>query len=86
MQVKDCFILKFREMIRVLHVLGCPIVFILFDDRGWQEGMFRVTKNNHFLVFLAVWILFPNFLGRLRRGSYVMLCILYFYLVCNGPI
>ena len=29
-QVNNWFILEFHEMIRVVHVVACPIVFILF--------------------------------------------------------
>ena len=31
-QVNGWPILKLREMIRVLHVVACPILFILFHD------------------------------------------------------
>ena len=40
--------------------------FILFDDRDWQGGVLKLMKSDHFLVFLAVWVVFPKFLGRLR--------------------
>ena len=52
------------------HVVACVIVFSLFDERGWQGGVFKVMKNDQFLVFLAVWVLFPEFFGRLRNGLY----------------
>ena len=39
-------------------------LFFLFPERGWQGAVFKVMKNDHFLVFLAVWILFSKFLGR----------------------
>ena len=56
-------ILKMHEMIIVLNVVACPIVFILSDDRELQGGVLQIMKNDHFLVFLAVWVLFPKFLG-----------------------
>ena len=31
-QVNEWPLLKLYEMIRVLHILACPIIFILFDD------------------------------------------------------
>ena len=34
----------------------------------WQGGVFKVMKNDHFLVFLAVWLLFPKLIGRLSDG------------------
>ena len=64
-QVKEKPVLKFHEMLIVIHVVACPIIFILFDDPDWQEGVLKLMKNDHFLVFLAVWILFPKVLGRL---------------------
>ena len=32
--------------------------FRLFYERGWQGGVFKVMKNDHSLVFLALWGLF----------------------------
>ena len=32
--------------------------FRLFSERGWQGGVFKVMKNDHSLVFLALWGLF----------------------------
>ena len=55
-------------MIIVLHVVSCPITFILSDDREWQEGVLNVMEDVQFLVFLVLWVLFPKFLGRLRSG------------------
>ena len=52
------------ETIRVSHLVALPIVIILFYDRDGQEGVFKVVKNDNFLVFLVVWVLFPKFLGR----------------------
>ena len=47
----------------MLHVVTCPIIFILFDDPDWQRGMLKLMKTDHFLVFLAVWVLFLKFLA-----------------------
>ena len=52
----------------MLHVVACLIAFLLFYEGGWQEGVFKVMKNDCFLVFLAVWVLFPKFLGRCRSS------------------
>ena len=43
--------LEFHKIIRVLLVVVCPIVFLLFYGWGWQRGMFIVMQNDHFLVF-----------------------------------
>ena len=28
--------IKMYEIIRVIHVVVCPVVFVLFDDLDWQ--------------------------------------------------
>ena len=57
-----------------------PIVFIsfnyqdLFCDRYWQGGVLKFMKNYHIfsfncqIIILAVWVLSPKFLGRLRSS------------------
>ena len=56
--------LELYEIIRVSHIIACSFVIILFYEWGWQGGVFIVTKNDHFLVFVAVYALFPKFLNR----------------------
>ena len=56
--------LELHEMIRLLHAVECQLFFILFNDRGWRGGVFKVTKIDHFLVFLVIWVFFPKLLGR----------------------
>ena len=63
-QVKEWIKLKLHEMVRLLHVVTCPIGFVWFYDRNWHRGVPKVMKNDHFLVFLAVWVLFSKFLNR----------------------
>ena len=58
-QVNEWPILQLHEMIRLLHVVACPVTSILFEDRDWQG---EVMKNDLFLVFLSVWVNFPKFL------------------------
>ena len=67
-QIKEWPILKLHEMKRVVNVLAYPIVFVLFDDPDLQEVVLELMKNDQFLAFLAVWVLFPKVLGRLRSG------------------
>ena len=55
-------------MKRVVNVLAYPIVFVLFDDPDLQEVVLELMKNDQFLAFLAVWVLLPKVLGRLRSG------------------
>ena len=57
-EMRELLILELYEAIRVRQVVAYPIVIILFYDRDRQEGVFKVTKNDHFLVFLAVWVSF----------------------------
>ena len=82
---------KQQKIITVSHVAACPIVSILFHKQSWQGGVFKTMKTDHFLVFLAVRVLFPKFLGRLRvayirtawnyKGAHVVLCKMDFNLV-----
>ena len=48
------------EIVRVFSIAECPIAFIFICHR------YREECSNVIFIF-AVWILFPNFLGRLRR-------------------
>ena len=41
-------ILKMHEMIIVLNVVACPIIFILSDDRELQGGVLQIMKNDHY--------------------------------------
>ena len=51
-------------MIRVSDVVVGPIVFILFNDRNGLGGVLKVMKHDHFLVFLAYRIIFPEVLDK----------------------
>ena len=53
-------------MIRVSHVVACPMNFDLLCDQGQQEGVFKIMKNDQ----LAALVIFPKFLGRLRSSFY----------------
>ena len=48
-KVKECLKVEFYEMIRGLHGVRCPIPF--FNEWGGQVGVFKVLKNDQFLVF-----------------------------------
>ena len=69
-QVKEWPISELYETIRVLHIVACPLVFILFYERSFQGGVFKIMKNDHFLVLLSVWVLFPELLRRWRSDLY----------------
>ena len=47
-----------------------PNYFILFYDKGWQARVFIVIKNDQFLVYLTVWVIFLKFLDWLRSGNF----------------
>ena len=66
-QVKEHLKLKFQEIIKAV---AWPIAF--FYEQDWQGGVlvFKVMKIDHFFVFLAVFVLFSKFLGRLMIGLY----------------
>ena len=70
-QVKESLMSELHKRIRMSHVIVYSIVFfLLFYERVWQGGVFKVMKNDHLLLFLAVWGLFPTFLGRWKSGLY----------------
>ena len=54
--------LELLKLKKVSHAVAFAVVFILFYERGWKGVVF---KNDHFLVFLLVWVLFRKLLGRL---------------------
>ena len=58
--------LELHKIITVSHAVVFPIIFLLLCGRDWQGGVLKLMKNDHLLVYLAVWVLFPKFLGRLR--------------------
>ena len=63
-QVKEWLILELHEVIRVLHVVACMMDFNLLCYQGKQEGVLKLMKNDHFLAFLAVLVIFSKCLGR----------------------
>ena len=46
------------------------MVLILFYERSWQGGVFKVMINDNFLVLLAISVFFPKFLERLKSAIY----------------
>ena len=52
--------LKLPKVIRVSHAVACPIVFILFYLRGWQEECSKLRKmiifctSGHLTTFFQV--------------------------------
>ena len=62
-QVKERLILELHEIIRVLLDVACRIAFFLFYQRSWHGEVMKVTENDHFVVFLAVFVHLPKFLG-----------------------
>ena len=54
--------LELLKIIRVSHIVACPVVFILFYGRDWQGGVFKVMKNDHFFkYFYQFCFLSPSF-------------------------
>ena len=58
-------ILELHETIRVSYAVVRPIVFILFYDV--QGGVFKHMKNDHLLVFLALWVPFSLVFGQVKK-------------------
>ena len=54
-------------MIKVLHAAACSIVFILFYDRYWQEGVLKLMKNDHFFSIFSRFGLFPHVSGKVDK-------------------
>ena len=52
--------IKLHKIIRLLHVVAWPVVFVLLYARGWQGGVLKAIKNDHFLVYLVVEGLVPK--------------------------
>ena len=48
----------------MLHVVACMMDFDLLCDQGKQEGVLKLMKNDHFLAFLVVLVIFSKCLGR----------------------
>ena len=40
--------IKLHKIIRLLHVVAWPVVFVLLYARGWQGGVLKAIKNDHF--------------------------------------
>ena len=54
--------LEVHKIIKVSHKVARQI--ILFYDRDGQGRVFKVMKNDRFLDFSAVWVLFTKSLAR----------------------
>ena len=61
----ELLILEFHEMVRVPHVVACPVVLNFICDRTQLEVVLKVAQNDHFQVFLAIWVLLLKFLSSL---------------------
>ena len=48
----------------VSYVVPSSMNFNLLCDRGQQGGVLKPIKNDHFQVFLVVWVLFLMLLGK----------------------
>ena len=66
-QVKEWLMLDLHEIIRVPHVVACPMDCHLPCDGGQQGGVLKFMKNDHVLVFLAVWVFFSKFFGQVKE-------------------
>ena len=46
------------------NVVACSIDSNLLCDKTQQGRVLKLIKNDHFLVFLVIWDLFPKLLGK----------------------
>ena len=54
-------------MKRMLHAVLRPIAFLLLYKGNWQEEVLKPMKNDHLLVFSAVWVLFLQVFGQVKE-------------------
>ena len=47
-QVKEWLITEAHKKTNVTHAVACAMVFIVLCDRGWQGGVLKLMKNDHF--------------------------------------
>ena len=52
-QFKKSLMLELHTVIKVSHAVARPIVFIFFYEGSWQGRLYKIMKNDHFLVLLA---------------------------------
>ena len=62
--------LKLHKIKYVSDLIARSIVFILFYKQDWKRGVFKIMKNDRFLVLLPVWVFFPKFLGSLMSSLF----------------
>ena len=67
-------------MIRISHVVACPMIFILLCDLSRQGGLLKLNRNGRFKLLFAVLVLSGEFLSSLRRALYKILPI--FLILC----
>ena len=60
-------------MIRVLHLVACSIVLILFYGGDWQGGVFKVMKNDHFFNVFTSFDPFPQIFKQVNEWSILKL-------------
>ena len=62
--------LELHKIKGFLHVVACPVVFILSYDPDWQGGVLKHVKNGHIFDIFIRFCPFPKFLGRLMIDLY----------------
>ena len=59
--------LELHKIIRFPHSVACQFIFILFYDRDWQGGVFKLVKNDHFKNIFISFGLFPQGFGQVME-------------------
>ena len=90
---KEVPILQLHETIRLPHIDASPIDFLLFYQQSCQGGVFKIMKNDHFLVFLVVLAVSPSLyagkewpvleLHEAISVPHIVSCLIVFLLFCE---
>ena len=55
------------------RAVACPIVFIFFYDRGWQRGVLKLMKNDHFFSIFSRFGIFSHVFGQVSEWPILQL-------------
>ena len=59
--------LQLHNLMKLSHVVACPIVFILFYDQSWQGGVFKFMKIDYFSSVFSALGHFSQVFGKVKE-------------------
>ena len=62
--------MKLHAIIRLSHLVACPMVFNLLCHLSWQAGMLKLTKMLNFKCFYTFGLFSPSFWAG-HKGAHV---------------